>query len=306
MKSFCWQRTLQVRSVASVAAIRSRAGRMGAFTLIELLVVIAIIAILAALLLPALTHGKYKAQGLYCMSNHRQLTLAWKMYTDDNHDVLLFSCKPTSAPPNPSVWVNGILDFNSGNPSNWDVNQDIKQSPLWPYCGQSPGIWKCPADYSTVTVNGQSLPRVRSMSMDMWVGGCLGTDGGLRESTNAAVLGGSVFRVYLKISDIQNPGPARTFLFLDMREDSIDGGNFGVCLVGWPNNPSQTWFYDLPASYHHQAGGLSFVDGHAEIKRWRDPRTMPPLVRGAPINDYFSCPDNQDIVWLQERATRMH
>src|SRR6266498_1445709 len=108
--------------------------RYHAFTLVELLVVIAIIAILAAMLLPALTKGKLKAQGIQCMNNHRQLMLAWRMYTEENRDVLLYSTATPGSNYAPYSWVQGVLDYDPANRSNWDVNTDIKKSPLWPYC----------------------------------------------------------------------------------------------------------------------------------------------------------------------------
>jgi prepilin-type N-terminal cleavage/methylation domain-containing protein len=278
------------------------------FTLIELLVVIAIVAVLAALLLPALNNAKARAQSIMCMSNHRQLTLAWKMYTDDNHDTLLYASRHAYyLPDQPSLpWVTGDLDFDPNNRSNWDPDVDLKKSPIWPYCGNSTAIWKCPADRSSVKVNGVDRPRVRSMSMNFWIGGFAGYDGGLSGGKNwpLGTYGGDPWRLYFKMSEFVNPGPSGIWLLMDMREDSIDWGNFAVDMRGWPDHPEQTGFYDLPASYHHRAGGLSFVDGHAEIKRWRDDRTMPPLQPNGLIPDIFPSPNNPDVIWLQERTTR--
>ena len=285
-------------------SFRNRSAPAG-FTLIELLVVIAIIVILAAMLLPTLAKAKQKARGLQCMSNHRQLTFAWKMYTDDNRERLLYASHAASPSPNDQYsWVLGDLDFNPNNASNWDPEKDIKKSPIWPYCGNSTAIWKCPADESAVVVNGVRLPRVRSMSMNFWVGGFNGTDGGI-SGGDYWTYGGAPGKFYWKMGACQEPGPTGTFLFLDMREDSIDWGNFATDMRGWPGDPGRTGFYDLPGSYHNRAGGFSFVDGHAEIKPWKDARTMPPLVRDGLIPDQYLSPTNRDILWLQERATRV-
>ena len=279
--------------------------RRAGFTLIELLVVIAIIAILAALLLPSLVTARVKTQGIQCMNNHRSLMLAWRMYNDDNSDHLLYASPDVFNTPSimPYVWVTGWMNFDPSNPSNWDVNQDIAKSPLWPYCGKSSAIWKCPADTSYVTVNGARLPRVRSMSMNLWVGGFGGTAGGLSGSDWWTV-GGNAWKIYLTMADMSDPGPSKTFVFLDMRQDSIDIGNFATDMNGWPNHPEQDGFYDLPGSYHHRAGGFSFADGHAEIKHWQDDRTMPALDAESLIADEYSSPYNVDVTWLQDHATR--
>ena len=141
--------------------------------------------------------------------------------------------------------------------------------------------------------------------MMVWLGGF----GGRIEAPSSPGVVSPPWRVYLSLNDIADPGPGRTLLFWDQREDSINWGNFFVDMTGFPASPGSILISgDYPAGYHNGAGGLSFVDGHAEIKRWLDARTTPPLPKDSNAlvaQGWIPSPNNQDMIWLQERATRM-
>jgi len=288
------------------------------FTLIELLVVITIIAILAAMLLPALSKARLKAQGIQCMNNHKQLALAWRQYAEDNNDVLVYAStggatgrSGGSVPmdlanpgdPNNFAWSGAHMDFQGANRANWDPTFDMEQRPLWKY-SKSQDIYKCPADHSTVSWQNQQKPRILTMSMNLYVGGFAAEAGSGQTCGND---GGwpfaDPFIVFCKASAIAPP--SSIFVFLDMREDTVNWSNYMINMNGYPNDASaRSWTTDLPGMYHNKAAGFSFADGHSEMKRWLDPGTTPPLTIPGPPVFAVNQPGNPDIFWIQDHSSR--
>ena len=265
-------------------------GHQSGFTLLELLIVVIIISILASLLLSGLSKAKAKAQGIKCLNNTRQLMFAWHMYADDNADRLVSS----AAMPNGAEWDGGgWLDFSPDRPENVDPKVNLLAGPLGRYTSKTPGIWRCPADRSMVSFQGQRLPRVRSLSMQCWMGGP-GWD--LQGS-------GKEFTVFYKMAQIIDPDPSEAAVILDEREDSIHDGCFFIPMDGYPDDPLQWTIFKYPASYHNGAGGWGFADGHAEIHKWLDPRTKPVLAPGKELELLVLSTNNVDVLWMQQRAT---
>ena len=257
--------------------------RLTAFTLIELLVVIAIIAILAGLLLPVLAKAKVKAQGIYCLNNLRTMQLAWIMYSHDCDDYIPGNLWSVKGPFN---WVSGWLDFNDNNPDNTNILLilDPKYAQLGVY-SKTAAAYKCPADKIMVKNGGVLRPRVRSISMNGWMG------------PNAPAWNPG-FTIFAKTAQLTKLPPAQALVYLDEREDSIDDGYYAIDMT----KGAGAVLVNFPGSFHNKAGGLTFADGHAEIHRWLDPRTTPPFKKGQK-REFTNMKDNRDLIWLQDHAT---
>lgn len=246
------------------------------FTLIELLVVIAIIAILMAILMPALSRVKEQGKRATCLSNLKQLNLAWIMYADENDDNLVNgdSGEYNSIHQNETPWV--FSDWGAGMTERQKIDA-IKKGALWPYTKEL-RLYKCKTVNKIVRSGAQEvILRTYSVSDSM---NCRGW-------TDRSDMPGSV--MLKKRIDI--PNPAYRIVFVD------DGGTNPSALGGWTVNVITEEWWDPPPVRHGDGTNFSFADGHSDYHKWKDPRTIEVGKRVPPTAFSGAQPGNEDLKW---------
>lgn len=270
------RRVAVVRGDQTRITIAARKAHRG-FTLIELLVVIAIIAILAAMLLPALSRAKCKAVGISCLNNLKQLQLGWMLYSQDSNDQIVATggTQVLATNPNDPVYKPG------GARANWvlgladDPNLDfIRNGLLWPYITKLE-VYKDPGDKRPRS-NGRF--NQRNMSMNAW----------MNPINDEGLLDLNTYVVFRKQANILRP--VDIWVAIDENPESINDGWFLV-------RPGTATWRDYPAIYHCNAGSLSFADGHAETRKWRDRNVL------AQMATTTRADPNSDFDWLSDRTT---
>lgn len=248
-----------------------------AFTLIELLVVITIIGILAALLVPVLSSAKARAVTTRCLSNMKQFGLSFHLYAGDNNDFIPVNLGGAGVPVG-KTWVEGIETLGSPDCTNVTF---LEQSLIARYI-TSTELWRCPACTDEVDFGGQKYGRVRTLSMNHFLGPPWTT-------THA--------KTYRRLSEIGLPSPSDMFVFIEERTETINDATFSSHGKFDETQPATWEMVDLPAVLHKRGCNISFADGHTETHHWQDPRTV------EAVHDTTPMPGSQDVLWIEQHNT---
>ena len=246
-----------------------------AFTLIELLVVISIIVLLMAILIPVLGRARELGQRAVCLSNLRQLTLAWVAYADqyDSKIVLGGAFCGSGARPKLRGWVGFAFLLPE---SRSEMMHNADKGALWPYI-RDIDIYRCPRGRASHAVTYTTVVAAN---------GFVGVEGtylpgtGGREFDELGKRVGSTVLKLTKLTDIISPGAGQRAVFIDMGQTPTSA-DFYVHYL------RPKWYRTSAPPIHHFNGTtLSMADGHVEYWRWKGRETVNMPRKLMPFREY--------------------
>lgn len=212
------------------------------------------------------------------------MTIAWKMYVDDNAGIFPINAQEDRTQSATLDWVVGVESWNADNTDNTNCN-NLADALLGFYMIRQIKCYKCPTDAWLCIESNTPTDRVRSVSMNCFIGTQLS---GGTELDGVHWFGAE--------HDLVGFSPAELYLFADEHADTI---NDGFLLF----NAYLTNFDDVPADYHNQCGLFSFTDGHAELHSWRQPQWWWPVEQGNTSPHPFEVASGPDAQWMARHAT---